>query len=1000
MIAVLAFLPAAAWAQEPRTLAQYSHHRIEAPGTVVSVAQGPEGFLWIASSEGLFRYDGSRFERIAPGNRTLGHELPGVLLVTRSGEIWAHFASSGRFGVYRDGALQIVEAPDRLADVRQMLQGPDGAIWMLTANFDAELLRFHEGRWRTFGAAEGLPRSNARNILVGADGALWISTRTSVARLPPGAGGFEVVVEGSDAWLSQDPEGRMWITDALGSRAITGPDGRGHMRQARRLAGTGESVRRAPLFDRDGNLWIATSYHGLRYISSNASPPQEAAVVASFTEREGLSSGVVHQILQDREGNIWTATEGGLDLFRPATLMREPALDRPGRFGDKLLAAADGSVYIGQARTIYRVPPGGKPMPLLRDMMEPQSLCEAPDGALWIGLESTIVVWADGAIRRTIARPDADVMHNIIYDCAFDAHGGFWISASGGGVHRYAQGQWASMLDPGSVADGFPTTMVPSPHGGIVVQAGERLHWMEGTSPGSRALDFGQGRPAVLTLHATGDAVFAAGVFGLSRFRDGRVETAFNPAPSQMSRISGVSVTADGDVWLALPTSLVRLGPVELEHAFATGKMPASLAAAGRGYELPVRPHSHSQRTIVQGGDGRIWIATQTGTVWIDPARTVPDAVPPGVAITSLEVDGRVFRDPSPRMGLPASAAKITIDFSVLRFSEPGRVRVRYMLEGVDHDWQDPGAGRQASYSNLPSGTYRFRVTAENSDDARNGAGDVLEFDIPATFFESIWFPVLVAAAGLALLWLLYGLRVARISHDIRSRLEERIRERERIARELHDTLLQGVQGLILRFQAAAEQLPAQAPVRGQLEAALAVADEVVIDARNQVQDLRVDDGSGNLCALVGKLVATTPFDPPIAVRIVVEGNSRPLNPMVSAEIVRIVREALLNIARHANSPRARIAIGFEASHLAVRVRDYGVGIPHAVLACGEKTGHFGMIGMRERAQRIGGSLTINGGEGDGAEVILVLPARLAFFRWTPRRARFPHFRRGSSTDG
>src|SRR5690606_8512451 len=129
----------------------------------------------------------------------------------------------------------------------------------------------------------------------------------------------------------------------------------------------------------------------------------------------------------------------------------------------------------------------------------------------------------------------------------------------------YAQGQWASMLDPGSVADGFPTTMVPSPHGGIVVQAGERLHWVEGPSPGSRALDFGQGRPAVLTLHATGDAVFAAGVFGLSRFRDGRVETAFNPAPSQMSRISGVSVTADGDVWLALPTSLVRLGPVELE---------------------------------------------------------------------------------------------------------------------------------------------------------------------------------------------------------------------------------------------------------------------------------------------------------------------------------------------------------------------------------------------------------------------------------------------------
>ncbi|HEY0503727.1 MAG TPA: ATP-binding protein, partial [Lysobacter sp.] len=229
---------------------------------------------------------------------------------------------------------------------------------------------------------------------------------------------------------------------------------------------------------------------------------------------------------------------------------------------------------------------------------------------------------------------------------------------------------------------------------------------------------------------------------------------------------------------------------------------------------------------------------------------------------------------------------------------------------------------------------------------------------------------------------------------------EERIEERERIARELHDTLLQGVQGLILRFQAVADRIPAEGKSRAQLEAALAAADDVVVDARNRVRDLRGMEVDGDLSEIIERVVADTPFDPPIPVRIVMEGKPRALHPLVAAEITKIVREALLNIAHHAQASSADIAIGYEARHLAVRIRDDGVGIPEHIVVNGRKEGHYGMIGMRERAEKIGGSITISSIHGGGSEVILTLPAKLAFAkRRSRRRFWLPRFLGRSPAD-
>jgi len=990
-------LPLAVSAGEPRRLAQYVHQRwigSEAPMPVLAMAQGRDGFLWLATGDGLFRFDGVRFEHIEEQGNGQKHELPSALLVTGNGDVWTNFETSRRFAVYRNGVLHILDAPAAPQRIIEMAEGRDGAIWAMTANYDAELLRFRDGQWRTFTAADGLPRSNSTNLIVAADGAVWVACSTAVARLAPGAERFEIIGQMPRGTLSQDPAGRVWMTDEAGSYPITGPGGQGapeRLREPHRTRDT--QTGGAPLFDREGNLWIGTRFDGLKRLSRpGATADSTPAVTESFTSRDGLSSDVTNQVMEDEEGNLWVATEAGLDKFRPATLIAEATLGAPAAFGDKLLEASDGSVYIGQTQTVYRVRPGGMPEPILRDVVEPESLCEAPDGAIWIGFRTQILVWADGGVRETIERPDNGASHNFIYDCAFDMHGDFWMSAAGSGVHRYsvrrdAGGQWETMLPPGDQVDAYPTTMVRTPRG-VVVQTGDRLAWLEDSNRSFTPLDVGDSGPHVLTLYAVADEVFAAGAFGLSRYRGGRSETAWATDASGGARISGVVQMPDGDTWLAYPRSLVRLRPDELERAFSNGVLSAPNLSLGAGDGLKSRAHSHSQRTLVRGGDGRVWVATETGTLWMDPSRLVRNEVPPNVVIRSLSGDDRSYRDPAAVTLAPATA-NIEIGFAVLSFADPGRVHVRYRLEGFDRSWVDPGLRRQAFYTNLPPGKYTFRVIAANNDGVWNRVGSAVDIEIPPSFVQSIWFLLLCSVLAIALLWLVYRVRVAQVAGRIRSRLEERIAERERIARELHDTLLQGVQGLILRFQAVADRVVGDEKAKDQLETALTEAQQVVVQARNQVHDLRDREGMDDLCVTVERLVAETPFAGNVPVRILVEGRPRPLQPLVAAEVARIVREALLNIAHHAQATSAQIGIGFEARYLAIRMRDDGVGIPEDVLAHGHKDGHFGMIGMRERAERIGGTLTISSSPSGGAEVTLTLPAKLAFAKRKSRGRAF-----------
>jgi signal transduction histidine kinase/ligand-binding sensor domain-containing protein len=1012
LVAATLLAPCAARADgSPRRLAHYTHQSwteaTGAPAPVLAMAQGHDGFLWLATGEGLFRFDGIRFERVAPEGDAASDDYPTTVFTARNGDVWTAFKSSRRFAVYRGGILRFLDAPPAPAWIMTIAEGADDAIWALPATFEAEVLRFRDGRWERFDALRGLPRDDGLSMVLAGDGAVWISTTAAVARLPPGGTLFEMVrQQRGNPRLSVDPKGRIWVSIKGASHPLTGPGGGGAPPVLRAPYATDDAqIRGAPLFDREGNLWIATHYDGVQRVFSagaQASPARADAGAPVETARgsDRLSSDVTNAVLEDREGDIWVGTEKGLDRFRPATVRFEPALTSPAAFGDKLLATSDGTVYIGEARTLYRVMPGGEPEPVLQDIVEPQSLCESPDGALWIVFPTRVVVW-NGRITKTIDRLNTV---GTSYDCVFDRHGDFWFSAHSGGLNRYHSGSWNVTFRPGAddasvpieAGAPVPTTLERDAHGGVVVQCGVELEWIDGAARRTTPLDFGASEPKVLTLYgAPNGDVFAAGAFGLTRYRGDGSQTIWNARAAENDRINGVVQTPEGDTWLAYPRRLVRLRPQELERAFAAHAFAPVVLSLGFGDGLISRPHSHTQRALVQGGDGRIWIATETGTLWMDPKQLVRSDLPPGLAINAIAYDGHLVRDPV-SLTLPAATSNIQIDFAALSLADPQSVSVRYRLEGYDADWIDPGARRQAFYTNLPPGHYGFRVIAANADGAWNRVGAAVSFEMPPTFFQSYWFFALCLALTLLLLWLAYRLHMAQVTNRIRTRLEERLGERERIARELHDTLLQSVQGLVLCFRSVVNRLPANEPAHARLEAALKSAEDVIVEGRDRVRDLRAGDHPNDALANLQELVDAAGFEPPIPIRIVVEGRPRTVHPLVASEIRRIAGEALFNIARHARASSVDVSISYGDRQLGIQIRDDGVGIARSVLAQGSKERHFGLIGMRERAERIGGALTIDSDAGKGTDVVLTLPARLAYLerahgwrsRWSWRRAR------------
>jgi signal transduction histidine kinase len=451
----------------------------------------------------------------------------------------------------------------------------------------------------------------------------------------------------------------------------------------------------------------------------------------------------------------------------------------------------------------------------------------------------------------------------------------------------------------------------------------------------------------------------------------------------------------DHALWVSTACGLARIARSELDTWVGDPRRTIQMTVFDNSDGVRIRADTFSAYSprVTKASDGKFWFVGPGGVTVVDPRHLPFNELPPPVHIEQIIAD-RKTQDASSNLRLPPLIRDLEIDYTALSLVAPEKNRFRIKLEGRDPDWKDVGNERKAFYTDLPPRNYRFRVMASNNSGVWNQAGASFDFSIAPAYYQTAWFKASCGIAFLALLWGLYRYRLHQIAHEFNVRLEERVGERTRIARELHDTLLQSFQGLMLRFQVAHDELPGSpAEARKTLEYALDEAAQAITEGRDAVQGLRsspveTNDLARAISSLGEELAGDESNSNRVESCVEVEGTPRDIPPILRDEIYRIAGEALRNAYRHAQARRIQVAIGYGEQQFRLRVRDDGTGIDPEVLDQQGRAGHWGLAGMRERAEIIGGQLEIWSQRESGTQVELSIPASIAYATSSARRFR------------
>jgi len=853
-----------------------------------------------------------------------------------------------------------------------------GGIWAaLGENDRGGVARFRQGGWEIFGRSRGVATGAATSVLGAADGSVWVAAGGELEVLRPGAHRFSrVAASASDRpKLEQSPDGAIWLTTGArpglqriaASAAHAAPTWVVPPKTANPRA---ESI----LFDRHGSLWGTYGSGGVFRLGSvglggSALVPEGAR--ESFGVERGLTSNLANPILEDREGNVWVGTNLGLDQFRETSVVVATGLPTDSRNGFRIARGPSGSMYVTSRDALFLARPEHAARKLVPLPRRPLILDTDVLSRTWIGTDRTLGILS-GLTVRDVPLPWARSLRFALLE---EAAGRICVSSVEGAFCRRGRG-WTP--EPRLATPGvLPMQMVRDADGRVWIAEGHRVEMVDGAERRvfSARSDLALGTVVVIAVR--GRHVYAGGDFGLARFDGRRFVTLRSAVHPFLSRTAGIVETSEGDLWLNTVAGVVHIASPDVDHAFAHSSRPVKARVFDRDDGMPgVAQQDSSSQTAMEASDGRLWFVTRLGVAWIDPKRLSFNSLPPPVIIKSLVSGGRIYEATTP-VRLPKGTSNLQIEYTAPSLSVPSRVRFRYQLEGVDDGWVDPGPRREAFYTGLRPGSYRFRLMAANDDGVWNRRGAALEFEIPPTFFQSWPFYLLCALLALALLWLGYSLRLRAVADRIRLRMAERVEERERIARELHDTLLQSVQSLTLRFQLAVQDLPEQIAARPALENAIDQADAVIAEGRDRVRDLRLLQDGSDLRAVMAELVERQAFGEGVETNIRSMGTRRALDPLALDEVTRIVAEAIFNVRQHAHATRLDIEIDHSAD-LTIRVVDNGEGIDPQFVEKG-RDGHFGLVGMRERARSLRGKLAVRRKAGGGTEVILSVPGTVAY---------------------
>jgi signal transduction histidine kinase len=616
------------------------------------------------------------------------------------------------------------------------------------------------------------------------------------------------------------------------------------------------------------------------------------------------------------------------------------------------------------------------------------SLFEDSRGRMWVGSDAGLGFVQHGRFTSVDA-----VSGPLIDAFAEDRRGTLWLAhRSRGLISIFPDGRIETLPWSQLGHDDSALRLALDPqHGGLWLgfRFGGIAYFSEGRIDRLMLAAHGLAKGRVESLRADPDGTLWIGTeTGLSRLKDGRIVTMTG---SNGLPCDGVDWMVDEDashVWLYLACGIARIQRSDLDAAFAARehgsaqpplRMTLFDSSAGVRSTLSIGSYSpHAARSP----DGRVWFASPDGVGVLNPQRIPHNTMPPPVHIEQVIADRELYvRSPaSESIELPAKTRDLQIDYTALSLTAPERMRFRYRLLGYDPQWRDVGTRRQAFYTDLPPGNYLFQVIASNNDGVWNEVGASTSLSIAPMFYQTRWFTALCIAAGAALLWFVVWWRGRQIEMRMRLRLEERVLERERLARDLHDTFLQSMQGLVLRFHAVLAKLPPDGVARRMMEQALNRADDVINEGRARVYDLRqsaqVTNDLAQALTAIGEERAETIGN---KFRVIIEGTPRDLHPVVREEAYRIGVEALANAFRHAAALNIEVHLEYGRKDLRLRVVDDGRGYDVGVLKDMVAQGHFGLAGLRERAHRIRARLEVSSRPGAGSAVELRVPAAIAY---------------------
>ncbi|WP_313297508.1 triple tyrosine motif-containing protein [Stenotrophomonas sp.] len=947
-----------------------------APGDIWDISQDHDGLLWLATGSGLYRFDGRRFERQAA---PVGSHFPSTNMVTlaqgRDDALWIGYFQAG-ISRFAQGQLHSYgrEQGVPVGVVPHFSQDREGRLW---AAINGGLRRFDGQRWQPLPASAGLPERRVQWLLHDSRGRFWVLADLKIWMRAAGQAAFEDtgIAVSQMATLAESPQGEVWLADRVrGTSPLANAQGLlpAGEREARRLP---ELVAARLQFTADGALWATMSPHG--GVARITFDGTRAVRMERFDSPHGLTATSAVPIIVDREGNLWVGTNLGLNRFRARsvhTLAVGPS--DPYR---SLVRASDGRVY-GYGEDL-------KPYDLRRPLLggsATQLQAAARQAATpiwqfdWVNLARTV------AGHTTLIPLPAPFTGQPLHALLFPDDTQAWVCTGERGVLHYQHDRWQreSRLPEQACSslalDASGQLLLGYADGHLRRMSASRIESFDA----SQGLSVG---PITAMLHQQ-DLLLVAGEAGLAaRVGNGRFVPVRTDMAGVLEGITGMVADANGHLWLNGSRGLVRMESGLLRRALRSG-LPVTPRLFDAIDGMPgIALQSGPIATAALADDGLLWLATNQGLAWLDTTRSHVNSMPPSVRIGEV-LYGSEHEPLHDGLRLPAGTSQLQIDYVALSLARPERNRYRYRLSGVDDGWQDAGSSTRAYYTNLAPGNYRFEVEAANEDGIWSTSPASRSFRIAPTFMQTVWFKLLCAAAILALLVAAVRIRSGQLAALFRARLQERNGERERIARDLHDTLLQGSQGLILRLHAISQSAQTPEPVRNQLESAMQLAERNLAEGRERVNALREGPFAGrDLASALADVHAEYAGHGTNPLRLTVEGATPSLQADAAEEVFLIGREAIRNALRHANASAIEVELSYGTRCFLLHVRDDGVGIADENAG----NGHWGLQGMRERAQRLGAELQLWTRAGLGTEVALAVPARRLYHR-RPSRWRWP----------